>query len=129
MLKTSCHCGAVKFEVARRPVAVTECNCSICRRYGTRWAYYRRKSTRLEAAAEALERYVRGRNLAFVRCRTCGCVVLWEPIRARGEADRIGVNMRLAEDPAQLAGIRVHRLDGAQSWRTAGYHTLTDPAW
>lgn len=44
MLKTSCHCGVVQVEVARRPTSLTECNCSICRRVGARWAYYSRKS-------------------------------------------------------------------------------------
>jgi len=39
-LSGSCHCGAVVVNVARRPRQLTDCNCSICRRYGTLWAYY-----------------------------------------------------------------------------------------
>jgi hypothetical protein len=37
MLYASCHCGAVLLEIARKPRQLTECNCSICRRYGGLW--------------------------------------------------------------------------------------------
>ena len=40
MIDVACHCGAVRLTVPRAPVEVTECNCSICRRLGARWAYY-----------------------------------------------------------------------------------------
>ena len=40
MIEAACHCGAVKLSVPARPDTVTECNCSICRRLGARWAYY-----------------------------------------------------------------------------------------
>jgi len=40
MIEASCHCGLVHLEVAQPPAAVNECTCSICRRYGTLWAYY-----------------------------------------------------------------------------------------
>ena len=39
MLTATCHCGAVGVDVPRRPRRLTSCNCSICRRYGTLWAY------------------------------------------------------------------------------------------
>src|SRR4051812_9445759 len=39
-VKGSCHCGRVSVEVQRAPTEVTSCNCSICRRLGTLWAYY-----------------------------------------------------------------------------------------
>ena len=129
MLRTSCHCGAGQIQLARRPGRLTECNCSICRRYGARWAYCSRASTRLAATEGALERYERGGGLAFLRCRTCGCVVPWEPVTARGGRERIGVNMRLADDPAALANIQVRRFDGARTWRTAATCTLAEPEW
>jgi hypothetical protein len=129
MLRTSCHCGAVKVEVARRPNAITECNCSICRRYGARWAYYARKSTRITAAAKALKSYARGRRLYFDHCRRCGCVVLYRPIESVGAADRLGINMRLIEDPDTLKNIRVQRFDGAKSWTDVASCRLTQPWW
>ena len=39
MIRASCHCGAVCLEIDAAPAEVTECNCSICRRYGGLWAY------------------------------------------------------------------------------------------
>ena len=40
MLEGACHCGAVRFTIPAAPESVTDCNCSICRRLGTLWAYY-----------------------------------------------------------------------------------------
>ena len=38
MIEAACHCGAVRLSVPSAPDTVTECNCSICRRLGARWA-------------------------------------------------------------------------------------------
>jgi hypothetical protein len=35
MIKITCHCGAVAIEVPHPPDTLTNCDCSICRRYGT----------------------------------------------------------------------------------------------
>ena len=116
MLKATCHCGAVCVEVPRRPRSLTECICSICRRYGTRWAYYKASQVRVVAARGATASYAWGeRWLRFVRCATCGCVMLWERVR-RGGADRMGVNARNFE-PEAIASVRVRRLDGATTWK------------
>ena len=40
MTRATCHCGAVVLEVDSPPAEVNDCHCSICRRYGTLWAYY-----------------------------------------------------------------------------------------
>lgn len=128
-MKTACHCGAVRIEVARRPRTVTECNCSICRRYGARWAYFLGKSVKVTVGARALRRYSRGRMLNFERCARCGCVMRWRLKKGRGTEDRMGVNMRMAEDPALLASITIRRFDGAVSWKDVGTHRLRQPSW
>ena len=117
-LQASCHCGAVRLEIRRKPRTLTDCNCSICRRYGALWAYYSRNSVKIiTAGRDALAGYSRGRkSLRFRRCATCGCVVYHEPTRPRGDATRLGVNARLM-DPADIAGVRVRRLDGAKTWK------------
>ncbi|MBI1405458.1 MAG: GFA family protein [Caulobacter sp.] len=115
MIEASCHCGAVRLEIDAAPETVTDCNCSICRRYGVLWAYYSPTEVRLEPADVALDRYLwDDRSIAFNRCRVCGCVTHWsaeDPGR-----DRMGVNARLM-DPEVLAGARVRRLDGAVTER------------
>jgi hypothetical protein len=129
LLKTSCHCGDVAVEVARKPASITECNCSICRRYGARWAYYNAKSVKVTAAPGAIESYRRGDGLWFDHCRRCGCVALWRPMEPETDDDRLGVNMRLAEEPTALEGVRVNRFDGARTWRSAGTHKLENAEW
>lgn len=118
MIETSCHCGAVRLACAHAPAMVTDCNCSICRRYGVLWAYYALGQVEITPPEGATEAYVWGdRELEFHRCRVCGCVTHWAPIdKAR---DRMGVNARLM-DPAILAVARVRRLDGAVTWRYLG---------
>ncbi len=47
----TCHCSAVHLTCDPAPVEVTECTCSICRRYGVLWAYYEPSQVRIEGAA------------------------------------------------------------------------------
>lgn len=51
MIEASCHCGAVRILVAERPWVLTACNCSLCRRLGTLWAYYRPDEVAIVAGA------------------------------------------------------------------------------
>jgi hypothetical protein len=117
MLPASCHCGAVQFEIDRKPRQLTDCNCSICRRYGALWAYYRRKSIYLRPGSlEAMSSYSWGdKALAFRHCRTCGCVVYHERTKDEGDETRIGVNARMMS-PSDIASLRIRHLDGASTW-------------
>lgn len=116
MLETTCHCGAVHVRIPRSPRTLTNCNCSICRRYGTLWAYYKAADVSIDAAAGATASYVWGdRTIRFLRCATCGCVLAWERV-ADPKRWRMGVNARNF-DPDQLGQVRIRRLDGARTWR------------
>lgn len=100
---------------ATAPAFVTDCNCSICRRYGVLWAYYSPEDVRLIQQGRATDIYMwDDRSIAFYRCHTCGCVTHWtavDPAR-----DQMGVNARLFP-PDVLARARVRRLDGAVTER------------
>jgi hypothetical protein len=112
MLSAKCHCGAVEVTVPKRPRSITNCNCSICRRYGVLWAYYKASTVHINAAPGATESYSWGRKvLRFVRCSNCGCVVTWERIIPLPDR-KMGVNARLFE-PEQLGPVKVRLLDGA----------------
>jgi hypothetical protein len=119
MLSATCHCGAVRVDVPRRPRTLTNCNCSICRRYGPLWAYYRASEVTRSAPEGATQAYQWGdRQLQFVRCRQCGCVMNWEAVRPVAGA-RMGVNARNFE-PQALGDVRIRLLDGADTWKYLG---------
>jgi hypothetical protein len=113
LIEASCHCGSVRLKIAWAPTEVTDCNCSICRRYGVLWAYYPKGEVTLDPPEAATDVYIwNDRVLRLHRCAQCGCVTHWtlvDPAR-----DRVGVNARLM-DPEVLAQARVRRLDGADT--------------
>jgi hypothetical protein len=112
MIKTTCHCGAVSIEIPRQPETITNCDCSICRRYGTLWAYYKQAEIKITATEGGTHAYSWGpKSIRFVRCGTCGCITHWEPV-SKERGDRVGVNARNFE-PDQLGATRIRRLDGA----------------
>jgi hypothetical protein len=116
VLSTTCHCGAVKVEVPRKPRSLTNCNCSICRRYGVLWAYYKDAEVRLVAPEGATDQYRWGPNTQdFIRCKTCGCVMQWKKHRVSKDT-WTGVNARNF-DPAQLGPVRIRLFDGAETWK------------
>jgi hypothetical protein len=116
MISGTCHCGAVRIEIPERPQAVTNCNCSICRRLGGLWAYYKVDTVRVVGHPEHTESYVWGdKTLATVRCRHCGCVTHWEPLEPKPDI-KLGVNIRNF-DPEVIGDVRIRRFDGAQTWK------------
>jgi hypothetical protein len=112
MLTATCHCGAVKVTVPRKPRTVTDCNCTICRQYGVLWAYYKESTVTVEASAGATDEYRRGRKIQrFVRCANCGCVMYWQRLAPHPQ-NNMGVNARNFP-PEILSKTPVRQLDGA----------------
>jgi hypothetical protein len=112
MIEGSCHCGAVTYTVPRAPEALTDCNCSTCRRRGTLWAYYSPKDVAVSGKTSI---YMWGdRDLEFHFCPVCGCVSHWAPVDRN--LDRMGVNARLMP-PEILHAARVRKFDGADTWQ------------
>lgn len=111
----NCHCGKVSIEVADLPATFTECNCSICRRYGARWAYYKQQQVNLSAAPATLKAYSWGdRTIEFYHCSNCGCLTHYESLE-KGADSRIAINTRML--PAELTThIPCRKFDGADSW-------------
>jgi hypothetical protein len=113
MIEGSCHCGAVRLTVRTEPVEVTECNCSICRRLGARWAYYSPKDVTLPKAGST-QPYVWGdRMLAFHRCKACGVTTHWQSLD--GSKDRMAINARIFNE-LDWDRIRIRQFDGAATW-------------
>ncbi len=110
MVEGRCHCGKVRIELDTAPVEVKSCNCSICRRTGTLWAYDSPTRIRIIETVPT-DTYIWGdRDLTLHRCSDCGCMTHW---RATDPAyDRMGVNARLLTVEV-LAAARVIQFDGA----------------
>lgn len=118
MPTATCHCGAVRITLPRLPAEITNCNCSLCRRLGGLWGYYKVAQVQVQGHPEHTQGYVQGdKTLRTVRCSTCGCVMLWEPL-AKTPGARIGVNMRNF-DPTLVGRTRMRLLDGAHGWESS----------
>lgn len=110
MLTATCHCGAVRMETSARPLWLTDCNCSLCRRLGALWLHCDPAEVTFLCGEDDTVAYVQGdRTLAIHHCPTCGCTTHWRPT---GEGNRMAINARLME-PGTIAGLRIRRFDGA----------------
>ncbi len=116
MIRGSCHCGAITFEVERTPEWLTECNCSLCRRVCAHWAHFERDEVQLTVPSEGTIEYVQGdRTLALHTCKVCGCTPFWLGL-APEVSTRMAFNFRMCE-PADITDIPVRHFDGANSWQ------------
>lgn len=117
MIKAACHCGAVRFEIAEAPTWVLDCNCTICRRYGALWSYYRgadQSQLVKTPSREATFTYFWGdMNIAFHHCKTCGCTTHMEAVDVAAPVI-FGVNARMmiGLDPA---GVKLRQIDNGHS--------------
>jgi len=76
-IKGSCLCGAVRFELTGKPMSLSYCHCSRCRKQAGLFAavlMVRREDFRLTTGAEHFRRYAPEAPFRHVRafCGTCG---------------------------------------------------------
>ncbi|MBN9254271.1 MULTISPECIES: GFA family protein [unclassified Mesorhizobium] len=118
MLRGTCHCGAAHWTLEGDPGSITACNCTLCCRYCTLWAYdYADERIRV---AGPMSSYTRAgketSSLEILFCPTCACVVAWRGLRldAAGRR-RIAVNVRLAA-PEAVADLAIDHFDGLDTF-------------
>lgn len=117
MIRAACHCGAVRFEITEAPGWVLDCNCTLCRRYGALWSYYRgddQAKLLKKPATEATAVYSWGdREIAFHHCKTCGCMTHMAAI-AVDPPTIFGVNARMMVglDPKR---VRLRQIDNGHT--------------
>jgi hypothetical protein len=122
-----CHCGRITITLPSKPESCKVCNCTLCRRVGAVWAYYKVGIVHIDGHPEHTEGYVQGdKSLTTVRCKHCGIVIHWEPI---GEYESMGVNLRNFSTELTQS-IEKKRFDGAESWEGVDEDaTPHSPAW
>lgn len=124
MIEGSCHCGAVRWRFDRVPEQATACNCSVCRRYGTLWAYdFDGEAIHVSGETTA---YAWGdREIGFHFCPTCGGLCYWRSnLLRRDGRRRIAVNLRMA-DPGAVAAIPIEHLNGLEDFEPVPGHART----
>ena len=117
MIKSSCHCGALKLEIdGDLPEYLNSCNCSACRRNGNLMAYYHPSKVKIIAKPGSTQSYIWGdKSMAMIRCAHCGNHSHWESLDPN-LTDRMGVNARLFEN-VDISKIRIRHFDGADTWK------------
>jgi len=105
-----CHCGAVAFEVdAPADLAVTDCNCSICRMTGFLHLIVPRNRFRLLKGEADLAEYRFNTGTArHLFCRHCGIKSFYVP---RSHPDGYSVHLRCLA-PGTVRSVRISPFDG-----------------
>jgi len=118
VLTGSCHCGAAGWTFDGDPGSATACNCTLCRRYGTLWAYdYEGERIRVSGPSAAYTRLeVAEPALEILFCPTCACVLAWRGMLSdESSRTRIAVNVRLAP-PEEVADLPIDHFDGLDTF-------------
>ena len=112
MIAATCHCGAVRVEVPHPPATVTDCNCTLCRRYGVLWAYYNESDVHVSAQTGRDRRiHPRPERAALRPLQRVRVRDVLAKARCRADGNEMGVNARNFA-PDELAAARVEQLDG-----------------
>jgi len=118
MLTGSCHCGKASWTLEGDPGSITACNCTLCRRYGTLWAYDY-EGERIALSGETASYTRSGRetsSLEILFCPSCACVLSWRGLRLQKDGRRrMAVNMRLAP-PDLVADLPIDHFDGLDTF-------------
>ena len=113
MIEGTCHCGSTRWRFDGVPDSTTACNCTLCRRYGTLWAYdYEGERITISGPSAAYVRADMPASLEIRFCPTCACVLCWRDLAVAADGRRrIAVNLRLTE-PGPIAHLPIDHFDG-----------------
>ncbi len=97
MLEAKCHCGNVELKVDRLPETVTQCNCSICFRYGVLWAYYKPEEVKITFNVEPTKTYSWLKKVIdFHHCPICGCITHYSSTDVT-DWECVAINAKMAD--------------------------------
>jgi hypothetical protein len=107
-----CHCGRVRFEVvAPASITVSECNCSICSKFGYLHLIVPAERFKLLSGSGALATYTFNTGVAqHFFCSTCGVKSFYIP---RSHPDGISVNARCI-DSGSIESMSIKPFNGRE---------------
>jgi hypothetical protein len=113
----SCHCGKIRFTAVTDNNKVIVCNCSICRKKGTRHLRVTPAEFILLSGEDSLSKYQFGtRTASHYFCRHCGVAPFTKP---RSAPDMINVNIQCLDTPAlEDCDFEIVYFDG-ENWEQA----------
>ncbi|MFK7913414.1 MAG: GFA family protein [Pseudomonadales bacterium] len=107
-----CHCGAVRYSVAVRSLAVKACNCSICEPCGYLHLIVPKAQFELHTPWEALSLYTFNSGIAqHWFCKTCGIKSFYLP---RSHPEGYSINARCLTN-VELEDLDIVPFDG-RNW-------------
>ena len=107
-----CHCGRVRFEVtAPASVQVSDCNCSMCSKFGYQHLIVPAERFKLLSGREVLTTYTFNTNIArHLFCSICGVKSFYVP---RSHPDGFSVNARCI-DSGTIEAMAVTQFNGRE---------------
>jgi hypothetical protein len=114
----TCHCQKISIALPNAPPFLYDCNCSLCRKSGGLWGYFKLDQISITGVAASYRRHDREPAKGAMHfCGDCGSTIGWLPDQS-GDGAIAVVNMRLF-DPIDLNGILLEFPDGA-NWSGHG---------
>lgn len=81
MIKGSCQCGNVRFEIAEPLTGATACHCNQCRKQsGHYFASANTPKAAVSVTGDGLTWYPSSEKVRRGFCRHCGSWLFWEPV-------------------------------------------------
>lgn len=109
MLSGSCHCGAVRFEVAAGIAELTTCDCSLCVKKNAVMAKVHESALTITQGEEVLRLYEW--NTRAAKHYFCGGCGIYTFHRKRAAPDHFGINV-FCLDGFDPTGLPVRATDG-----------------
>lgn len=119
----TCACGRVKITVQHKPSYIYDCDCTLCRKSGAAWGYFKTAEVEVDGKTAAFSREDKSLPIVEIHsCVVCGATthfLITEAYREENpKVDQIGVNMRLF-DIEQLIDVEIEYPNG-KDWSGEG---------
>ncbi|MEW5250475.1 GFA family protein [Microbulbifer sp. 2201CG32-9] len=112
MVHGKCHCGNVSLTIDKPSAEATQCNCSICSRYGAIWGYFQPAQVAVSIGEKGVSAYSHGDQcIRFISCSHCHCATHYHTTTTVSPA-RLAINYRMF-DAEILEAIKIRYFDGA----------------